>query len=191
MKACMDCQRINLGRNYKKVKWTRTFFGMPFIYIPILFLPFVLLSGLLVHIHLRLMGAENLRSLSSFLPDWESHRYHYKNQLIRESGPKQAFWIHSRLFWFFNCTMYCPFSVALLEWHTYLVKAVENWWCPFAHSKKENYKTAPIDMSYWHSVGDTHRLHKDDQENPIWNDEAVSDQSPGRPTENSTKTSEN
>ncbi len=76
----------------------RTFFAMPFVCLPIILIPFVLLSGLLVHIHLRLSGAESLRTLRSFMPEWESHRYRYKNQLIRESGPKQAFWIHSRFF---------------------------------------------------------------------------------------------
>jgi hypothetical protein len=37
----------------------------------------------------------------------------------------------TRLYWILNCTWYCPVSVGLFEWHAYLVKLIENWWCPF------------------------------------------------------------
>ena len=78
----------------------------------------------------------------------------------------------SKIFWMFNCTWYCPSSVALFEWHAYLVKLVENWWCPFTHGTKETYENACIDKSFWHvSPNDIDKLEKEDRENTIWNDE--------------------
>jgi hypothetical protein len=83
-----------------------------------------------------------------------------------------------KLFWILNCTWYCPYSVALFEWHTYLVKLVENWWCPFGHEKKVDYNDAKIDQSFWHIYPhDAAQMHEDDLNNPIWN-ETVEDQKP-------------
>lgn len=64
-------------------------------------------------------------------------------------------------------------SVALFYYMTYLVRIVENWWCPFHHDKKHEYKESAIDQSYWH-IYETERskLNPDDRENVIWNDEA-------------------
>ena len=82
----------------------------------------------------------------------------------------------SRLYWIVNCTLYCPYSVALLEWHAYLVKAVENWWCPFSHKNKDNYKNASIDQSFWHIYpAEVVKLHEDDKSNPIFTDEHDAD----------------
>jgi hypothetical protein len=59
-------------------------------------------------------------------------------------------------------------SVAVIEWNAYLVKAVENWWCPFHHSKKATYDTALLDSSYWHISRNAQQLHPSDRDNPIW-----------------------
>lgn len=175
MKSCMTCERINIGGNYDDVSPGRVLVGLPLVYLPIVFLPLFLLSAALTYTHLRFLGAQNLKGLGAFLPDWNSHRYDYKTQIVCPAGPKAAFWVRTRLFWLFNCTFYCPVSVAVLEWHTYLVKAVENWWCPFTHSRKDNYGSSKIDSSYWHTVGDQYLLHADDQTDPFWSE---------RPTQN-------
>ena len=75
--------------------------------------------------------------------------------------------------WIFNCKVYCPLSVALLRYAVYLVKIVENWWCPFTHERKEEYADGAIDYSYWHIYPETKALlHPDDRDNPIWNRDA-------------------
>ncbi len=57
--------------------------------------------------------------------------------------------------------------------YTYENQIVENRWCPFTHEKKSEYKDAAIDKSYWHLYEkERSKLHPDDRENPIWNEEA-------------------
>jgi hypothetical protein len=57
--------------------------------------------------------------------------------------------------------------------HAYMVKIVENWWCPFTHEKKESYNNAMIDKSFWHLYPeDISKLEEEDRRNPIWNDSA-------------------
>jgi hypothetical protein len=77
----------------------------------------------------------------------------------------------SKLYWILNCTWYCPVSVGLFEWHAYLVKLVENWWCPFHHSRKDaHYQDGAIDKSFWHIFPeDVVKLDPADRDNPIWN----------------------
>jgi hypothetical protein len=172
-KACASCDRVAIGVNYKKVSPVRIFFGLFFVYAPILLLPFILLGGLLVYAHLRLIGAENLRTLGSFLPARETHRYSYKTQIVYRDINPLARWARARSFWLFNCTMYCPFSVASLEWTTYLTKVVENWWCPFRHERKPHYAGSAIDYSFWHMSRDVAQLAPEDRDNPIWNKDAA------------------
>jgi len=63
--------------------------------------------------------------------------------------------------------------VALFGWVTYMVKIVENWWCPFGHEKKETYADGAIDKSLWHLDDSTaEKLHPEDRDNPIWNEDA-------------------
>ena len=69
--------------------------------------------------------------------------------------------------------MYCPFSVASLEWTTYLTKVVENWWCPFRHERKPHYAGSAIDYSFWHMSRDVEKLAPEDRDNPIWNKDAA------------------
>jgi hypothetical protein len=58
----------------------------------------------------------------------------------------------------------------MFRYLAYLVRIVENWWCPFEHEKKEAYKDSCIDYSYWHiDEKDRSKLHEADRENPIWN----------------------
>ena len=179
MKACESCgsDRVCIGKNHRKVSFFQQIYGVALIYVPIITMPFVFFSAYVSYLHLILMGAENIKKYSDFLPDRKSHRYTMKNQITMNPGysvsPTQ-----SRLFWIFNCTWYCPSSVALFEWHAYLVKLVENWWCPFKHETKETYKNASIDKSFWHiypeEIG---KLDKEDVNNPIWNEEVDSQSS--------------
>ncbi|MDD2768088.1 MAG: hypothetical protein PHT19_05110 [Methylococcus sp.] len=186
MKKCETCDplgpeagRVVIGRNNQEISHTKRFAGVLLIYLPILTLPFVLLSAYVSYLHLKAMGAENIKTLRDFLPDRGSYRYSLSNQIVMRPGyrfsPTQ-----SRLFWILNCTWYCPFSVGLFEWHAYLVKLVENWWCPFRHGRKaEHYKEGAIDRSFWHIYPeDAVKLDPEDLENPIWN----SDSTGGSPT---------
>lgn len=168
MKACESCQRISIYAQYEKLSPLRVFVGLLFVYGPAVFLPFILIPAYMIFLHLKLMGAKNIRSLSSFLPDPKTHRYSYKTQIVKQRAPKIAFWVRLRIYWIFNCKWYCPFSVATLEWFTYLVKAVENFWCPFYHSKVSTYSIAAIDSSYWHDSIDIKQLNPEDRDNPIW-----------------------
>lgn len=150
----------------------RSFFvqalALPLIYIPVLFLPFVILCGLFAYAHLRLMGADGIKGFRDFVPVRNTHRYTVKNHPVLDNKiPLMG----SKLYWTFNCTVYCPHSVGLFAWITYLVKIVENWWCPFHHEKKQSYADARIDQSFWHMYRDSaKKLHPDDLKNPIWND---------------------
>jgi hypothetical protein len=178
MKACEDsssacCDRVCIGKNHTKVPFFRQIYGVALIYVPILFMPFVVASAYISYLHLKLMGAENIKTWADFLPDRKTHRYTMKSQITMRPGysisPTQF-----KLFWIFNCTWYCPVSVALFEWHAYLVKLVENWWCPFTHEKKETYKNAAIDKSFWHIFPDEMgKLEAEDKDNPIWNEETT------------------
>ena len=169
-----DAIRVNIGDNYMNASSIRVFLGTPIIYLPILTLPFVFLSAWITFLHLWLLGAKNIRKYRDFIPDKRSHRYNYKSQPIMKK--RNIFNIHVRsvIFWMFNCTRYCPYSVALFTWHTYLIKIVENFWCPFYHEKKTTYADAPIDKSYWHQLEeDKNKLHPDDRNNPIWNKDSI------------------
>lgn len=181
MKACENCgpydadtERVLIGRNHRQLSFARQFCGVLLVYLPLLTLPFVLLSAGLSYLHLRAMGAQNIKPLTAFLPDRKSHRYTMKNQITMQPGyalsPTQ-----SKLFWIFNCTWYCPVSVAVFEWHAYLVKLVENWWCPFHHDKKNTlYREASIDQSFWHVYPeDIGKLDPRDRDNPIWNEQCA------------------
>ena len=119
MKACEDsssacCDRVCIGKNHRKVPFFRQIYGVALIYVPILFMPFVVISAYISYLHLKLMGAENIKTWSDFLPDKKSHRYTYKSQIFMRPGysvsPTQF-----KLFWIFNCTWYCPVSVGLLS----------------------------------------------------------------------------
>ena len=171
LKACHNCDRIHIGQGFRDASPLRAFFGLFFVYAPIFVLPFVLIGGCLVYIHLKIMGATNLKTLRDFLPDWKSHRYQYKTQIVKEDVYQYAFWARLRAYWIFNCSIYCPLSVAILEWTAYLTKAVENWWCPFHHGKKNEYSNARLDYSYWHISKDIEKLHPEDRQNTIWNHE--------------------
>jgi hypothetical protein len=166
---CEACDRIAIGAHYDRISPWRVLVSLPFVYLPVLMMPFILIGGLSVYIHLRLMGASNLKSLREFLPSWDSHRYSYRTQIVKEDIHPWACWAKHRIFWTLNCTLYCPFSVAALEWVGYLTKTVENWWCPFNHAQKSRYATSAIDFSFWHVSRDVAQLHPEDRDNPIWN----------------------
>jgi len=163
-------ERIKIGENFRKQAAWKVFIGVPLVYLPIIFsIPFVIISVILVKSHLRLMGAKNILSYTDFMPDWISHRYHYKDQVTYSTGAKWHNLRAYRWYWIFNCNIYCPLSVALFRYITYLIKIVEVWWCPFDHDKKSEYSEAAIDKSYWHlHQQDKDKLHPDDRDNSIW-----------------------
>ena len=175
MKACETCSaRVEIGKNHKQRPVWQRGIGMILIYLPLLTFPFVIISAYLTYFHLRMMGAKNVKPWSDFIPDRKSHRYDLKTQITMERSFRTSM-AQSKLFWILNCTWYCPVSVALFEWHAYMVKIVENWWCPFAHDKKETYKEGAIDQSFWHIYPeDIVKLTKEDRQNPIWNEESES-----------------
>lgn len=180
MKKCETCgpsgvdgSCVVIGKNHNDISYAKRVFGVLLIYLPILTLPFVVISAYISYFHLRLMGAENIKTLKEFLPDRASFRYKLSNQIVMQPGYRLSP-TQSKLFWILNCTWYCPFSVGLFEWHAYLVKLVENWWCPFYHGRKEaHYQEGTIDRSFWHiSPVDVVKLDPQDRDNPIWNEAA-------------------
>lgn len=172
MKACESCaNRVEIGKNHNSMSVLRRTIGLFFVYAPIITLPFVFASAYMTYFHLWLVGAKNVKKFTDFLPDRDSHRYTMKNQITMEPTFKLSA-SQFRLYWILNCTWYCPVSVALMEWHAYLVKLVENWWCPFTHSTKESYNNAKIDKSFWHIYPvDIVKLNPEDRDNPIWNED--------------------
>ncbi len=169
MKACESCsERVHIGCNHKKIPVWKRALGLVFVYLPILTLPFVFLSAYLTYYSLIFSGAQDVKKYKDFLPDRESHRYNLKTQITMDPSYKLSL-SQSKLFWILNCTWYCPVSVALMEWHAYLVKIVENWWCPFTHSRKNDYTEGAIDNSFWHIYPEEKaKLHEEDKNNPIF-----------------------
>ncbi len=174
MKACETCAgRAEIGKNHKQISVLRRAIGLFFVYAPIVTLPFVFASAYMTYFHLWLIGGKNIKKFTDFLPARESHRYNLKNQITMDGSFKFSL-AQSKLYWILNCTWYCPVSVAVFEWHAYMVKIVENWWCPFTHEKKEGYSNAKIDKSFWHIYQeDVVKLEQEDRDNPIWNDQEV------------------
>ncbi len=164
---------VIIGKTYyKRPLLFRVLVGIPLIYLPIIVsMPFVVIGVLLVRGHLRALGAHNMKGYWEFVPSWVSHRYIYATQPVPRSNPLAPG--HYKWYWIFNCKVYCPLSIALLRYFVYLVKIVENWWCPFEHSRKKDYADASIDASYWHIDERTKALlNPDDRDNPIWNKDA-------------------
>jgi hypothetical protein len=172
MKACETCAgRAEIGKNHKQMSVLRRGIGLVFVYLPVITLPFVFASAYMVYFHLWMVGGKNIKKFSDFMPAKESHRYTLKNQIVMDGTFKLSL-AQSKLYWILNCTWYCPVSVAVFEWHAYMVKIVENWWCPFTHSTKETYNNAKIDKSFWHIYEeDIVKLEPEDRDNPIWNED--------------------
>lgn len=166
-------ERVTIGSNFASQPTWKVFLGVPLIYLPIITtIPFVLIGVLLVKTHLKYVGGMNVRPYSDFIPAWASHRYQLGNQITHSTGTAWYYLRSYRFYWIFNCKLYCPLSVGLFKYATYLVKIVENWWCPFDHDQKASYAEAAIDKSYWHlTEDDRQKLHPDDRNNPIWNSE--------------------
>ena len=167
-------ERVKIGKKYHEQPAWKLFIGIPLIYLPLFFtIPFVTLGLFLIKKHLNFLGAQDIRSYWDFVPNWKSHRYHYNNQITYSTN---TFWYQLRFwrfFWIFNCKLYCPLSVGLFRYLVYLVMIVENWWCPFAHDKKEAYKESAIDKSFWHlDEKERQMLHPEDLNNAQWNEDA-------------------
>lgn len=162
--------RVSIGCNYRRQPFWKILLGVPLIYLPILTtVPFVAVGVILIRIHLRYVGGMNIKRYDDFVPAWISHRYANRDQPTLDLPRLHP--AHHRIFWVFNCKLYCPLSVALFRYALYLVKIVENWWCPFGHDRKHDYAEGAIDRSFWHvDPEDRMKLHPDDDQNPIWND---------------------
>lgn len=164
----LSVQRVIIGNNYVKQPFWKILLGVPLIYLPIITtVPFMVIGVVLIRAHLRSVGGMAIRSYWEFVPAWISHRYGRHEQPVIEKP-----WYHPghyRFFWIFNCKIYCPLSVALFSYAAYLVKIVENWWCPFAHEQKKTYAESAIDESFWHMFPEElEKLHPEDRKNPIW-----------------------
>lgn len=165
-------ERVTIAKRFVQQPYWKILVGVPLIYLPLVTtLPFAVVTLLLVRTHLAFMGAEGLKGYWDFVPKWITHRYCNSEQLSYETG---AMWYNlrgRRLYWVFNCKLYCPLSVAVFRYLSYLVMVVENWWCPFNHEKKPEYAEGAIDGSYWHlHNAESQRLHPQDRDNPIWNE---------------------
>lgn len=165
-------ERVRIGCNYVKQPLWKVMLGVPLIYLPIITtVPFVIIGVLLVKMHLKYVGGMAVKSYRDFVPGWVSHRYRNDEQPAINLPWYQPG--HYRIFWVLNCKLYCPMSVALFSYAVYLVKIVENWWCPFAHDRKQSYAEGTIDESFWHvDPLELAKLHPDDKNNPIWNEKA-------------------
>jgi hypothetical protein len=122
-------------------------------------------------LHLKMAGATNMKTYRSFLPDSKSSSYGMGSPgaMLPNtwfSGlPNTNSWIAKYSGFLAQCT-------ALFNWHAYLVKLVENWWCPFHHNRKDpHYRAGAINQSFWHLYPeDLIKLAPDDRDNPIWNE---------------------
>lgn len=169
-----EYEGVLIGRTFPKIPiFPRIVIGTPLIYLPILTtIPFVVVGVFIVRWHLWMLGARNIKSYWEFVPKWVTHRYVYATQPVASDNPLD--FAHYKWFWIFNCKVYCPLSVALFRYAVYLIKIVENWWCPFAHERKGEYCDASIDYSFWHVFPELNkRLDPEDRDNPIWNRDTV------------------
>lgn len=165
--------RARIGKGFQRASYPRQLLGVILIYVPLLTtVPFVLIGTWLVRLHLWMIGATEVKGYWDFVPTWVSHRYRNAQHIRLEEAGRWNI-VRTRAFWILNCKLYCPLSVALMDYSAYLVKIVENWWCPFAHDRKPTYAESAINMSFWHTSSETlSRLHPDDRDNPIWNEAA-------------------
>ena len=119
-------ERVTIGANFLQQPTWKKAVGIPLIYFPLITTtPFVLLGVLLVRIHLKYVGAMNIRSYWDFVPAWISHRYRNDNQIIYTTGSTWYNLRAHRFYWIFNCKLYCPLSVALFAYAAYLVLHVD------------------------------------------------------------------
>ena len=166
--------RVSIGCNYVRQPFWKIILGVLLIYLPIMTtVPFMIVGIVLIKTHLKFVGGMEIKPYWYFVPAWLSHRYDNNQQpTVNITRWHPA---HYRFFWVLNCKLYCPLSVALFKYAAYLVKIVENWWCPFAHDQKKTYAESAIDESFWHvDPEEIVKLHLDDRQNPIWNEKSVS-----------------
>jgi hypothetical protein len=173
-KACEQCrsERIHIGGDFYALPAWRRYLGTLLVYVPLFVsVPFVILGSLIIYGHLRMLGARNIKGYWDFVPAWSTHRYAKLSKQITFKFDYTAPWLSMKLFWAFNCNVYCPLSVALYEWSAYLVKTVENFWCPFFHERKSDYAGSAIDQSFWHVLPENKaQLDPEDRDCAIWNE---------------------
>ncbi len=171
MKKNQDNDRVRIGSNFKKQPRWKKVIAIFLIYMPIITtLPFVIIGVFLVRAHIKYIGGSNIKSYWDFVPSKDSYRYSIKNQITVKKSlfPLEKY----KWFWIFNCNMYCTYNIALYAYMAYLIRIVENWWCPFAHNKRDATDSF-IDKSCWHIYPDRlQMLHPEDRENPLWNEDA-------------------
>ena len=82
-------QRVQIGKNFDSQPTWKRRVGVTFVYIPLLItVPFVIIGILLVKVHLKLIGAKEVKPFRDFVPSWSSHRYTYDNQIVYEDKDK-------------------------------------------------------------------------------------------------------
>lgn len=175
-KSCEQCKsdRISIGKSFYELPAWRRYIGAILIYLPLFFsLPFAVLGALILWAHLRTLGAKNLKTYWEFVPEGSTFRYSKLSDQITFDMDPTAPWSSLKIFWQFNCNFYCPLSVGLYEWSAYLVKTVENFWCPFFHARKDKYAESAIDASYWHILPENRdKLHPEDRDCSIYNEDS-------------------
>lgn len=166
-------ERVKIGCNFRTQPYWKLVFGVPLIYLPMVTtIPFVVIGALLVKTHLKFIGGTNIKPYWDFVPSWISHRYRHESQITFTSKSSRINPARYKYYWIFNCKLYCPMSVALFRYTAYLVKIVENWWCPFDHDCKHEYAESAVDRSFWHVYShELESLHPEDRENPVWNED--------------------
>lgn len=91
MKACETCaSRVEIGKHHNQMPVWQRAVGMVLVYLPILTLPFVILSAYTTYWHLRFVGAKNLKTWGDYLPSRASYRYTYENQVTMKPSFKAA-----------------------------------------------------------------------------------------------------
>jgi hypothetical protein len=166
-------ERVRIGCNFRTQPYWKLVCGVPLIYLPIVTtIPFVVIGALLIKTHLKYIGGTDIKPYWDFVPSWISHRYKYESQITFTSKASRINLARYKYYWVFNCKLYCPMSVALFRYTAYLVKIVENWWCPFDHDCKHEYAESAVDRSFWHVYShELESLHPEDRENPVWNED--------------------
>jgi hypothetical protein len=131
MKVCNQCNvagkpedRVQFNHSYKQQPLVYKLLCVHLIYLPLLSIPFIIVNGAFIALYLKMIGVKDYTSYRSFLPDRQSHRYNLKNQVTKGSNNRFNP-VSSKLFWILNCTWYCPYSVALFEWHAKLMTMME------------------------------------------------------------------
>lgn len=114
---------VSMSTGYQKISPLRKFSGIPLIYLPIIVMPITIIAAILLKFCANIQKVADIKGYSDFVPSQKSCRYNYKTQILPSQTKRGALWIMRRkLFWIFNCTFYCIYSIALLSWAAYTME---------------------------------------------------------------------